>query len=64
MYTVTVILGIVSQTMLLVMGYTHYEDRVERYKSYLSVFLAAVLIVMVLDSLQDDTDSAAALRPY
>ncbi|WP_435158873.1 hypothetical protein [Haladaptatus sp. DFWS20] len=45
-YAITVILGIVGLTMLLVAGYTHYEDRVERYTPYLPLFSAAVLIIM------------------
>lgn len=45
-YAITVILGIVGLTMLLVAGYTHYEDRVERYTPYLPVFSATVLIIM------------------
>lgn len=47
-YAITVILGIVSLTMLLVAGYTHYEERVERYTPYLPLFSAVVLIVMGL----------------
>ena len=45
-YALTVIFGIVSLTMLLVAGYHHYEERVERYTPYLPAFSAAVLIVM------------------
>lgn len=45
-YAIAVILGIVGLTMLLVAGYEHYEDRVERYTPYLPAFSAAVLVVM------------------
>jgi hypothetical protein len=45
-YALTVIAGIVGFTMLLVAGYEHYEERVERYTPYLPAFSAAVLIVM------------------
>ena len=45
-YAMTVIGGIVGLTMLLVAGYEHYEERVERYTPYLPAFSAAVLIVM------------------
>jgi nickel/cobalt exporter len=45
-YALTVILGIVSLTLLLVAGYEHYEEEVERYTPYLPAFSAAVLIIM------------------
>jgi nickel/cobalt exporter len=45
-YAVTVILGIVSLTLLLVAGYQRYEERVERYTPYLPAFSAAVLIII------------------
>ena len=45
-YALTVIVGIVGLTMLLVAGYEHYEERVERYTPYLPVFSAIVLTVM------------------
>ncbi|MFB6122623.1 MAG: hypothetical protein ABEJ78_04125 [Haloferacaceae archaeon] len=47
-YAVTVILGIVGLTMLLIAGYQRYEETVERYTPYLPAFSAAVLIVMGL----------------
>lgn len=47
-YAITVILGIVGLTMLLVAGYTHYEEKVEQYTPYLPLFSAAVLILMGL----------------
>ncbi|NEU58205.1 hypothetical protein [Halorussus sp. MSC15.2] len=47
-YALTVILGIVALTLLLVAGYQHYEERVERYTDYLPAFSAAVLILMGL----------------
>jgi len=47
-YALTVILGIVGLTMLLVAGYERYEERVERYTPYLPVFSAAVLVIMGL----------------
>jgi ABC-type nickel/cobalt efflux system permease component RcnA len=45
-YALTVIVGIVALTMLLIAGYEHYEERVERYTPYLPAFSAAVLIIM------------------
>ncbi|WP_231182938.1 hypothetical protein [Haladaptatus sp. DYF46] len=45
-YAITVIVGIVGLTMLLIAGYHRYEERVERYTPYLPAFSAAVLIVM------------------
>jgi ABC-type nickel/cobalt efflux system permease component RcnA len=45
-YALTVIAGIVSLTLLLIVGYERYEQRVERYTDYLPVFSAAVLIAM------------------
>ncbi|RRJ29508.1 hypothetical protein [Halocatena pleomorpha] len=47
-YALTVILGIVTLTMLLVAGYEHYEEEVEQYTPYLPAFSAAVLIIMGL----------------
>lgn len=47
-YAITVILGIVGLTMLLVAGYTHYEEKVKRYTPYLPVLSAVVLIIMGL----------------
>ncbi|MFB6220500.1 MAG: hypothetical protein ABEH90_03590, partial [Halolamina sp.] len=47
-YALTVIVGIVGLTMLLVAGYHRYEERVERYTPYLPAFSAAVLVVMGL----------------
>lgn len=45
-YAITVIIGIVGLTMLLVAGYHHYGDSVEKYTPYLPAFSAAVLIIM------------------
>ncbi|SFS99794.1 hypothetical protein [Halostagnicola kamekurae] len=45
-YALTVILGIVGLTMLLIAGYQHSEEKVEQYTPYLPVFSAAVLVVM------------------
>jgi len=45
-YALTVILGIVALTMLLVAGYERYEERVEAYAPYLPVFSAVVLVAM------------------
>jgi hypothetical protein len=45
-YALTVIVGIVGLTMLLIAGYQHYEERVERYTPYLPAFSAAVLVIM------------------
>lgn len=45
-YAITVIVGIVGLTMLLIAGYQNYEEKVEQYTPYLPVFSAAVLIIM------------------
>jgi len=45
-YALTVIVGIVGLTMLLIAGYQHYEERVEQYTPYLPVFSAVVLVTM------------------
>ncbi|KYH25371.1 nickel/cobalt efflux protein RcnA [Halalkalicoccus paucihalophilus] len=45
-YAITVIVGIVGLTMLLIAGYQHSEERVEKYTPYLPAFSAAVLIIM------------------
>lgn len=47
-YAITVIVGVVGLTMLLIAGYHHSEERVERYTPYLPAFSAAVLIIMGL----------------
>ncbi|WP_158058982.1 hypothetical protein [Halorussus halophilus] len=47
-YALTVIAGIVALTLLLIAGYEHYEERVERYTDYLPLFSAVVLILMGL----------------
>lgn len=45
-YAITVIVGIVSLTMLLIAGYQHSEERVEKYTPYLPIFSAVVLVIM------------------
>ncbi len=45
-YALTVIVGIVGLTLLLIAGYERYEDRVEAYADYLPTISAGVLIVM------------------
>ena len=45
-YALTVIVGIVGLTMLLIAGYQHSEEKVEQYTPYLPAFSAAVLIIM------------------
>jgi len=45
-YAVTVIVGIVGLTMLLIAGYQNYEEKVNRFTPYLPAFSAAVLSVM------------------
>jgi len=45
-YALTVVVGIVGLTMLLIAGYHRYEERVERYTPYLPAFSAAVLVTM------------------
>lgn len=47
-YALTVIVGIVGLTMLLIAGYHRYEERVERYTPYLPALSAAVLVTMGL----------------
>ena len=47
-YALAVIVGLVGLTLLLVAGYTRYEDRAERYAEYLPALSAAVLILMGL----------------
>jgi hypothetical protein len=47
-YALTVIFGIVGLTMLLIAGYQHHREQVERYTPYLPAFSAAVLIIMGL----------------
>ena len=47
-YALTVIVGIVGLTMLLIAGYHHSEERVARYTPYLTAFSAAVLTIMGL----------------
>ncbi len=45
-YALTVIVGIVGLTMVLIAGYQHSEERVKQYTPYLPAFSAAVLIIM------------------
>jgi nickel/cobalt exporter len=45
-YAITVIVGIVGLTMLLIAGYQQYEAKVEQYTPYLPAFSAFVLIIM------------------
>ncbi|ACV46822.1 MULTISPECIES: hypothetical protein [Halomicrobium] len=45
-YALTVVVGIVGLTMLLIAGYERCEERVEQYTPYLPVFSALVLVVM------------------
>jgi len=47
-YALTVIVGIVGLTMLLIAGYQHSEEKVKQYTPYLPAFSATVLIVMGL----------------
>jgi len=47
-YALTVIIGIVGLTMLLIAGYQKYEETVEKYTPYLPLFSATVLVVMGL----------------
>jgi nickel/cobalt exporter len=47
-YALTVIVGIVALTLLLIAGFEHYEERAEAYAEYLPAFSAAVLTVMGL----------------
>mgnify|MGYP000719466534 FL=1 len=47
-YAITVIVGIVGLTMLLIAGYHRHEEKVEQYTPYLPAFSAAVLIIMGL----------------
>jgi ABC-type nickel/cobalt efflux system permease component RcnA len=45
-YAITVIVGIVGLTMLLVAGYQHHEETVTQYTPYLPAVSAAILLVM------------------
>jgi len=45
-YAITVILGIVGLTMLLIAGYQHHEETVRQYTPYLPAFSATILIIM------------------
>jgi nickel/cobalt exporter len=45
-YALTVVVGIVALTLLLVAGYERSRERVERFVPYLPAFSAAVLVVM------------------
>jgi nickel/cobalt transporter (NicO) family protein len=45
-YAITVIVGIVGLTLLLIAGYHHFEEKVEQYTPYLPAFSASVLIIM------------------
>jgi len=45
-YALTVVAGIVGLTLLLIAGYQHFEERVERYTPYLPLFSAVVLVGM------------------
>ena len=45
-YATAVIVGIVGLTMLLIAGYEHFEERVERYTPHLPAFSAAVLVLI------------------
>jgi nickel/cobalt exporter len=45
-YAFAVILALVALTLLLVAGFEHYEERVERYAEYFPMLSAAVLILM------------------
>jgi ABC-type nickel/cobalt efflux system permease component RcnA len=45
-YALTVVAGIVGLTLLLIAGYKHFEERVERYTPYLPLFSAVVLVGM------------------
>lgn len=45
-YAVTVLLAIVGMTMLLVAGFTHFEEHVERIQPYLPHVSAAILVLM------------------
>ncbi|GAA0240282.1 hypothetical protein ACFFQF_30510 [Haladaptatus pallidirubidus] len=45
-YAITVIVGIVGLTLLLIAGYHYFEEKVEQYTPYLPAFSAAVLIIM------------------
>jgi hypothetical protein len=47
-YAVTVVLGIVGLTMLLIAGYHRFEEAVDQYTPYLPVVSAAVLTTMGL----------------
>ncbi|SFL27843.1 hypothetical protein SAMN04487950_3204 [Halogranum rubrum] len=45
-YALTVVVGIVGSTLLMVAGYEHFEEEVEQYAPYLPVVSAAILVTM------------------
>jgi hypothetical protein len=45
-YAITVVVGIVGLTMLLIAGYQRHRETVERYTPYLPTVSAAVLVTM------------------
>lgn len=47
-YAVTVIIGIVGMTMLLIAGYEYYEETVKQYTPYLPAFSGTILIIIGL----------------
>ncbi|RZH67052.1 hypothetical protein [Natrinema altunense] len=47
-YAVTVVVGIVGLTLLLIAGYQNFEREVEQYTPYLPAFSASVLVLMGL----------------
>ncbi len=48
LYALTVIMGIVGLTLILIAGYEHFERRVDQYTPYLPAFSATILILMGL----------------
>ncbi|ELY81178.1 hypothetical protein [Natrinema pallidum] len=47
-YAITVVIGIVGLTLLLIAGYQNFEHEIEQYTPYLPAFSASVLIFMGL----------------
>lgn len=45
-YAITVLVGIIGLTMLLIAGYHSYEEKANQYTPYLPAFSAVVLIIM------------------
>lgn len=45
-YALTVLVAVMTMTLLLIAGFGHYQEQIEKYKDYLPTVTAAVLILM------------------